>query len=257
MGALRGVHRIVRSRRSSGLRTGIGILWTEPMPSSEESPSTGSTCLGIVRFWSVRVDDGGGAVTQDSLDPVDRTGLVAHLERHLGRIVGGWGGGQEGAAKSLQVVSFEGDASFYGTPLSTLGLSHHLLTREGGSRGYRLELVTLCEPGVDVGRMTALMDEVASELLAAHRVLLRGDVVGPRGPLVEGSTVSGLYCTVPVFLAPGARQFADVAIVWLIPVTSAECSYIAARGWSAFEEALDVSGFVSTDLFRQSVAGDG
>jgi hypothetical protein len=67
--------------------------------------------------------------------------------------------------------------------------------------------------------------------------------------------VSGFYCTVPAFLAPGAREYADVALGWLIPVTSDECSYIAARGWSAFEEALDVSGFASTDLFRQSVPG--
>lgn len=40
-----------------------------------ELPDAGSGPLGIVRFWSIQSDDGGGAVMQGSPDPVDRTGL--------------------------------------------------------------------------------------------------------------------------------------------------------------------------------------
>ncbi|MEV4148370.1 suppressor of fused domain protein [Amycolatopsis sp. NPDC049691] len=116
---------------------------------------------------------------------------------------------------------------------------HDLVSRTSG-RQLRLELIT-------DGRLgefpPGLLGQVAEELLASHEALLRGDVVGPRGPLVPGSEMQALYAAIPVYqdddfaavdLADGTRA----AIVWLVPISAGEAAYVASHGWKAFEDEL-------------------
>ena len=79
-------------------------------------------------------------------------------------------------------------------------------------------------------------------MVDARSGLLRGQVIGPSGPIAPGATVDSFYCAPPV-LFPETFGVYDATspptvFVWLLPVMSAEAEFIARRGWPAFEKAL-------------------
>ncbi len=154
--------------------------------------------------------------------------LIEHLEDRLGQITEGR------QHDGFQVVAFESGW------FATIGLSrHHLKSRTSG-RQLRLELITAGRPAEF---LPGLLGQVADELLASHEALLRGDVIGPRGPLVPGSALEAWYAAAPVyqddgFAAVDLDDGARAAIVWLVPVSRAEAAYVGSHGWRAFEDEL-------------------
>ena len=72
--------------------------------------------------------------------------------------------------------------------------------------------------------------------------LLRGDVIGPGEPLVEGAEVSALYVTAPCYFPVEFGGYSDqegeIVIAWLAPITTEEADYIIGHGWNAFEDVL-------------------
>ncbi|GAA0794045.1 suppressor of fused domain protein [Spirilliplanes yamanashiensis] len=183
--------------------------------------------------------------------------LVVHLESYLGPIVAGSGGGER-TPEGVQVLRYGPDRPFDGAlTLTTLGLSNHHLAQPGGA-GLHQELV-LHLPAADPPRnAAAVLFQVAGQLVRSGRGLLRGEVLGPHGPVFGTGTVTALYAAAPGYVPDGfgvCRMPArTVVLTWLVPITAAEAAFVAARGWQAFERALVAEDPDLTDLGRASLA---
>ena len=92
------------------------------------------------------------------------------------------------------------------------------------------------------GNAAGLLFQLAAGLIAHGRGLLRGEVIGPRGPLFGSGPMTALYAAIPVYLPEGFAicdtGTVTVVMTWLVPITDAEADYVRTHGWSAFEEAL-------------------
>lgn len=193
------------------------------------------------------------------LEAEETSAIVAHLESHLGPIEVGWRGDRNGPGSHPQVVRLRGSARLPGVvPYATLGVSRHALHSPTSGRPLRLELVMLITAVSASSAWASLLHQVAGELLASHTAVLRGEVIGPRGPLVPHASTRALYASVPTLLPDDfatcrLEDAADVALVWLIPITADEAGYVAAHGWDAFEDLLVESDADLTDPHRASV----
>lgn len=188
--------------------------------------------------------------------------LVDHYESHLGPIEAGWVD-RESARKSFQVVSF-GDAPRKGaTTFCTLGLSKVPLRSSG--RSVRQELVAMCLTEALEGTLPAVLHQIGAECLAAGEGLRLRQVIGPRGPLLEGASVEAFYVATPVYLPdsfgiyepPGGPR---VLIGWLVPITAAEAGFVRDQGAEAFEARLastdpDLLDFARPSLVHASGGG--
>lgn len=180
---------------------------------------------------------------------------IDHIEAHLGPIRRKFSGpiGKLEAATGL--LSFEGRPFDEATTVLTCGLSHHPLEQDSG-RGIRQELV-MCGFTESVGSEFAnVLDRVSSDFLEIHKPLKRGQVIGPRGPLLKGASVEALVCAEPWYWEDSFGYFDQVdppiVIVWLIPVTPDEAFFIRERGLDAFEKIIDDEGIDLLDFTRDS-----
>jgi len=176
-------------------------------------------------------------------DPASVPRLVEHFERHLGAIEVGWSKSADGVELPFQVVRFKGSIIPGCTAFATVGLSQQPLPSRRSDRDIRHEFVMLVPDRLREGPVPGLLQQVASQVLASESALLRGDVVGPRGPLFAMSRMEALYAAVPVYLPDDfasceIEDGTDVAIVWLVPISRSEAEYVNGRGWDAFEERL-------------------
>lgn len=94
--------------------------------------------------------------------------------------------------------------------------------------------------------------------LTEGRALLRGDVIGPGGPLVHSPAMEALYVGMPVYLpeefATYSSDDSSVVIAWLIPISRAEANYVTRKGWKAFEDRLAADDPNLMDVHRLSLA---
>ncbi|MCR6488620.1 suppressor of fused domain protein [Amycolatopsis sp. OK19-0408] len=162
-------------------------------------------------------------------------GLIEHLEARLGALTGGW------KRDGFQVGAFEG--AFGAKWFATVGLSRHPLHSRASGRHLWLELIVGSYPSGPVNGLPHLLGQVADELLVSGQALLRGDVLGPRGPFAPGSAMEALYAAIPVyfddeFAAADVDDGNRAAIVWLTPISAGEAAYVASHGWNAFEDEL-------------------
>jgi len=167
--------------------------------------------------------------------------LLVHLERYLGPLAGGVGPDTTGVP--LTIGAFEQLPLRGSVAYATIGLSHHRLRNESNGREFRIELLALLHAGAPAMRLPALLAQVASWLLASHRAPLCGDVIGPYGPLWDGSRLEAFYVTAPAYLDV---DFAGVdlddggrcVIAWLVPITAREAAFVASHAWERFEDLL-------------------
>ncbi|GAB3153639.1 suppressor of fused domain protein [Amycolatopsis sp. NPDC004378] len=162
-------------------------------------------------------------------------GLIEHLEERLGPLTGGW------RRDGFQVGAYAG--AFGAKWFATAGLSRHPLHSPRSGRHLWLELVAGSYPGEFAEGLPHLLGQVADEVIASGRPLLRGDVLGPRGPFTPGSAMEALYAASPVyfddaFAAVDVDDGNRAAIVWLVPISAGEAAYVASHGWKAFEDEL-------------------
>lgn len=157
--------------------------------------------------------------------------LFDHLERALGTIQGGHA---EGPGE-LQVVWFS-------SAVATLGLSRHRLAVGDGCT-FRQELVMLFREGEIPPNAAPVVFDLAMEAITHDRAFLRGEVIGPRGVLFDGSRYEALYVAAPVYLPdefhvydPTGRD--PTVITWLVPITRGEAHLVERRGWRFFESVL-------------------
>lgn len=185
------------------------------------------------------------------------TTLTEHFERDLGPIEVGWTSDADGNRLPFQVVKFDrvplrGLAAF-----ATLGLSRHPVQSRTSGKEIRLELLLLVHADQTSGPFPAILQDIAKETILAGKSILRGDVLGPKGPLTPGSAMEAFYVTAPVYL-PDEFASADedgnsIVIAWLVPVSGQEAAFIRDRGWPAFEDLLVEVDPDLADLNRPSI----
>lgn len=170
-------------------------------------------------------------------------GLIGHLEPRLGRITGGWSKDADGRPWEFRVAAFVEGVIPEVESFSTIGLSRYDLMSPTSGRRLRLELVAGGRGGPGVEYLPGLVGQVAGELLASGRALLRGEVIGPRGPLVPGSRMEAWYAAAPVcydddFAGVDLDDGHRAAIVWMVPISRREAQFVSANGWGQFETEL-------------------
>jgi hypothetical protein len=185
------------------------------------------------------------------------TSVPAHLERYLGEIECGWSVDADGEAMPFQIARFARGPAPGSISFATIGLSHRSMPSPVSGRTIRHELVMFVSDSLRDGPLPSILQQVGLDVLAASKPLLRGDVVGPRGPLVPGSAMEALYAAIPVCLPDGFSSCEEagrsVVFAWLVPISFREASYVAEHGWDAFEDRLEDADPDLMDLLRPSL----
>lgn len=99
--------------------------------------------------------------------------------------------------------------------------------------------------------------DLGTEALEQNRACSLGDVIGPRGPLRAGATVSALYTAQPDY-SPDSFGVCEttpepVVFAWMVPITDAEAAFVRAQGRDAFEDALFAADPDLLDFSRLSI----
>ena len=197
-------------------------------------------------------------VLQQARGEPEMIDLVQHLEGHLGRMSSGWSRDATGKKLPFQVGLFD-DGPIAGTGgLATLGISHEVLRLGAGARTGRQELVMLYRHGASYRNLPGILQQVGMRALHDKRCYLRGEVIGPNGPLTDGSRLEALYVAVPVYLPDSFQVFrpADgdpVVMAWLVPITAREARFVGEQGWEAFEHELQEEDPDLLDMTRESM----
>jgi hypothetical protein len=181
--------------------------------------------------------------------------LVDHLEAHLGRIERGWLESPDGDKMGFSVVECRPTAGHRW--FSTLGLSNFALRCPRSSKIIRLELVFAAPESFGARNIPALMQNVGAEAIGLERAYLRGEVIGPRGSLLDGLPFTALYVAMPAYFPDSFHAFQDdnrtVVFAWLVPIMDSEAEFVAKRGWSEFEDVLEAKDPDLLDFCRRAV----
>ncbi|HLL24205.1 MAG TPA: suppressor of fused domain protein [Kofleriaceae bacterium] len=190
------------------------------------------------------------------------------MERYLGTISRGWHADPNGNRLPFQIVEFIAGPEAEVRSLATLGLSAGSL-RVGDSNSHVChEFVMLYRADEGPANLPAVLQQVAMECYTAGRTYLRGEVIGPRGTLVDGFNFNALYVAQPVYFPDGfavyrpadvgdqQQRAPSVTFVWLFPVTARETEMIANFGWEFFERKLERLNPDLTSRTRETVQVD-
>ncbi|SFT02306.1 suppressor of fused domain protein [Marininema halotolerans] len=182
---------------------------------------------------------------------------ISFLEKQLGEIECGWRVG-EGSNYPFNIVKYK-RGPFPGTvTYSTLGISHHNLKYSDSQKEIRQELLIVADLNFGDQNIPGILEQVGMKALETHSPYLRGEVIGPRGPLFQDSSLEALYVSIPVYFPDSFHVFhkdKDVPIVqaWLIPITSAEAKFVHKNGWNKFEDKLEKVDPDLIDFNRTSI----
>ena len=179
--------------------------------------------------------------------------LTEHLENTLGPIEHGWTVDSSGKKIPFQIIQFPERNGF--SYFSTLGLSNSLLLSAKSGRRMRCELLMLAKPNDPA---PSLLQQVGCEMIQAGAIPLRGEVIGPRGPMISGSQMTCLYVSAPAYLPESFTVCADeelgeVIFIWLVPIHSAEADFVREKGWEEFEALLESSDPDLANFARSSL----
>jgi Suppressor of fused protein (SUFU) len=181
--------------------------------------------------------------------------LVQHLEAFLGPIAAGWAEDGSGQKLPFQIVRFDPREGESHVTFATLGLSRHILGSP--SRETRQELVIAVQKEWVATEIVGLLVSLGELVVERHRALLRGEVLPPRGRIVPGSTLEGIYVSPPVFAPDDFTVFdgskPPTIIAWMVPISRPEADAIDAHGWSWFEGRLAALQPDLFDLGRPSI----
>lgn len=186
------------------------------------------------------------------MDPL----LIRHIEAYLGRIERGWKMDADLHGMPFQAVRLSGENLPKAKYFSTLGLSNFPLKSRTSDKTILCELVMATHD--DGGMSPSLLHQVGQEVVESGHAPLRGDVIGPRGSLIEGATTEALYASIPVyfpdeFASCMIKGTGTVIFIWLIPITDKEADFVNRSGWDAFEDLLEKEDPDLLDLFRSSI----
>jgi hypothetical protein len=183
--------------------------------------------------------------------------VIAHLEKFCGPIERGWQCDADGNKMPFQIVQMQGGPISGTTTFSTLGLGKIPLTSRTSQKIIWHELVMLSRSNATPANLPPLLQQVAAEAVHRNYAYPRGDVIGPRGPLFQDSTVTGLYVSAPAYFPKEFSSVEDdvgtVIFAWLFPITNQEANLIREVGWDGFEARLEVQDPDLLDFKRASL----
>lgn len=183
---------------------------------------------------------------------LQRTAVTDHLQNHLGEPEHGWH--PDGGGGGFEVARFR-DAPAPGlVTFTTVGLSDHPLLASNG-RTLRHELVFTVRERYAAWAVHAILQQVGGEAIAAGVPYLRGQVLGPRGPIFPGTRLEALYLMPMTLLPPSFDECflsdgSGVAFCWLVPLHPWEVEWHRTCGWDEFEDALVDAAPDLTNLHR-------
>ena len=183
--------------------------------------------------------------------------LIEHLESHLGLIEGGWKD-SDGTRWPFQVLRFTGGPIADTVTYSTLGLSETPLPSAVSCKQVRHELLFMARPAFCDRNIPAVLHQVGIEAIGRGAPYLRGELIGPRGVLIEGTEMTALYVSLPVYLPASFATYqspdgVSSIFAWLVPITSREADFVIANGWERFEDRLIALNPDLLDLSRTSI----
>ena len=184
--------------------------------------------------------------------------LIDHVEKYLGKIQEGWTTTFEGKALPFQVARTARGPAPNSVAYVTLGVSGQPMPSPMSDKQIRQEFVmAVATPDMQAG-IPGLLQQVATEVLARNRPLLRGEVIGPRGPLFQDSSAQALYVSLPAyfpdeFAVYESASHGPVVMAWLVPITSKEAQFISRYGWDRFEDELVEKDPDLLDVYRRSL----
>lgn len=182
-------------------------------------------------------------------------GFIEFLESHLGEMAGG-SHFAESPATSVNVVRFENQPVANAVTYVTTGMSHHSLHQLEGPE-LRVELMGCVWSRFRESGFDALLYALAEETLARHHAPSEGSVVGPRGPIVDGSELEAFIFLSPFYFDESFGAFdhesEPVLLIWPVPITAAEAAFVAEEGWDEFERLLLSRDPDLLDLHRPSI----
>ena len=156
------------------------------------------------------------------------------LESYLGPIQKGYANGNSMPFQLIQCnKGFLPNVTTYGT----LGLSHHMF------QGIRQEFFIMVDENENQSYFPSILHQVAMIAYSTHRPFLRGEVVGPYGPMIPDSKMEAFYVAAPTYLPDEFHVYEDgisspIVQVWLVPISSSEANFVQKHGHGAFEDLL-------------------
>lgn len=185
--------------------------------------------------------------------------VLKHLETHLGTVAVGWTRNADGVPMPFDVLRFDRAPSPRTVSFVTVGLSDHPLRSPRSGREIRHEFIMTCRDTQKDINIPALLQQVGAETSRKGRAPLRGDVIGPRGPLFVGRQMTALYVAIPIYFPDSMHSMvsaggAETIFIWLVPVYDSEATLIATKGWETFERQLAALDPDVTDLDRPAIA---
>src|SRR2546430_12527269 len=166
-------------------------------------------------------------------------GLPQHLEAFLGPIQGGWSRDIDGHPLPFQVVDFARGPRSHTVTFATLGLSKIPLRSRATGKTIYHELIIVLPESMWGGSAPGILQQIGRDAIASGDELLRGDVVGPRGPMFGvASQMEAFYAAIPVYFPDGFATYReedrDVVMVWLVPITGTEAPLVREYGLDRF-----------------------
>lgn len=183
---------------------------------------------------------------------------IEFLERHLGEIEYGWSKDENGNVLPFQTIRFKG-GPFPGTvTYSTLGLSNQGLTSKVSGKLIRQELFFVSYSSFGDRNIPGILQRAGKVACESKHAYLRGEVVGPYGPLFDDLEMEGLYVSSPVYFEDSFGQFdldENISYIqsWVFPITKKEAIYIKQNGWDRFEDMLEGINPDLIDFTRASI----
>jgi hypothetical protein len=184
--------------------------------------------------------------------------LVEHLEQYLGTIAGGWSKDADGNRMHAQIIRIV-DGPIQGvTSYSTLGLSRYPLALPAKAP-VRMELLMMVRSGHFERFVPSIMQQLVDGVIHQGRAPLRGEVIGPWGPLDPDTGLEAFYFGSPVYQPEEFVTCADpegsIVISWLMPLYPAEAAFVSTHGWPALENLMAEHDPDLTDWSRPSLPG--
>jgi len=158
----------------------------------------------------------------------------------------------------FNVVDFANGPRPNTVTFSTLGLSKVPLHAQTERTHVYQELVIVVPDSLRGGPVPGVLQQIGQLAIAKEQAVVRGDVIGPRGPLFTAdSQMEALYAALPLCFPDEFATYRegdrDVVMVWLIPIARKEAEFVRAHGWSRFEDELLKADLDLSDLKRQTL----
>ncbi|RNG19599.1 suppressor of fused domain protein [Streptomyces botrytidirepellens] len=184
--------------------------------------------------------------------------LIEHLEERLGAIRHGWSYNESGRPMPFKVACL-GDGPMPDIDsYATVGLSQTDLISRTSGRIIHQEIFISVDSKYTDGPYPGILQQIGLELIREDEALLRGDVIGPRDPILPGSKIEAFYAAIPVyydkeFAAVRIEGGVEVVITWLVPITRKEAEFVSRQGWERFEDEVVRHDPEFHDLFRDEI----